>query len=149
MCDLYIIGKGPLEAELRKKAENLNLRNVFFIGEYPNEIVREYMKISDVYLSPSISEGFSIAQLEAMISGLPMVCTPVGAIRSFLEHNRNGFIIDTKSSDSIVKTVNYIIQDKDILKKIRKNAYDTVVSLFSCDVVANKFLSLLENKMLK
>src|SRR3989344_338565 len=90
---LRIVGSGVERDNLKKLAEDLNIKNrVEFIGEvsYDN-IQREYQK-ADVYVQLSKVEGMSNTILEAMSCGLPVITTNVGGVNSFV--NGNGFIID-------------------------------------------------------
>ncbi len=66
---LLLIGKGPLESKIKSKINNLGLsKNVIFLGVI-NDIYNILQAI-DVFLFPSLSEGFGIALLEAQASGL-------------------------------------------------------------------------------
>jgi glycosyltransferase involved in cell wall biosynthesis len=70
-----IIGDGPEKNRLKKLVKNLNIeKNVNFIGQLERNKVLEYLKRSDIYLFPSLREGGSWALMEAMSSGLPVVC---------------------------------------------------------------------------
>ncbi|MHA1222780.1 MAG: glycosyltransferase family 4 protein [Candidatus Heimdallarchaeaceae archaeon] len=143
-CELYIIGIGPLENNLKQLVEDLKLKNVHFLGQCSNQIVQEYMMVSDLYVSSSLSEGFSIAQLEAMVCGLPLACTPVGAIPTFIEHGVNGFIFNIKKSKEIVHLINYLLKNPNVLEKVRLKAYETVKKKFSCNYIADLYLKIIE-----
>lgn len=72
---VIIAGKGPLTNELKQKANDLDLQNVFFIGRISDEEKKQYLWASDVYAFPSITknEAFGIALAEALYCGLPAV----------------------------------------------------------------------------
>lgn len=67
---LLLIGTGELEAEIRQKVNNLGLSDaVHFLGSQKN--VAQYLQAMDVFVMPSLYEGFGIAGLEAQCAGLP------------------------------------------------------------------------------
>jgi glycosyltransferase involved in cell wall biosynthesis len=69
---LLLCGDGPLRAEIEEKAERLGIKDkVIFRGIVKN--VNEYLMAMDVFIFPSIFEGFGISVLEAEAAGLPVV----------------------------------------------------------------------------
>jgi len=73
---LAIVGTGPLEGRLRQLADTLGIAaRVQFLGRRLD--VSRLLKTADIYVQPSRWEGFGIAALEAMASGLPVVVSNV------------------------------------------------------------------------
>ncbi|MBB1552724.1 MAG: glycosyltransferase family 1 protein [Clostridiales bacterium] len=71
---LLIIGKGPLENELKEKVSNLGINNkVYFLGNR-KDVERIYQGM-DVFVLPSLFEGLGIVAVEAQVSGLPVVAS--------------------------------------------------------------------------
>ncbi len=69
---LVLVGDGPLKESIEKKVENLGLTDkVIFTGSIDN--VFEYLNMFDVFIFPSLHEGFGIAPLEAQANGLPVI----------------------------------------------------------------------------
>jgi len=69
---LLLVGKGNLENKLKEYAENMNIiNNIIFLGSIDN--VAEVLSAADVFVFPSLYEGFPNAVLEAQASGLPCV----------------------------------------------------------------------------
>ena len=76
---VIIAGEGKLESELKQRIQALGLSNhVFLLGR--REDVPALLAASDVYVSASLWEGLSVATLEAMAAGLPIVATRVGEV---------------------------------------------------------------------
>jgi glycosyltransferase involved in cell wall biosynthesis len=74
---LVLVGGGVLEAELRRQADELGVADrVVFAGERAG--VAELLPAFDVFVLPSLTEGLSIALLEACAAALPIVATAVG-----------------------------------------------------------------------
>ncbi len=77
---LAMIGTGHLESKLRQLARELAVNDqTHFIGSAAHETVPLWMTASDCLVLPSRSEGMPNVVLEALASGLPIVCTDVGA----------------------------------------------------------------------
>ena len=71
---LLIVGKGPLENELKEKVSNLGINNkVYFLGNR-KDIERIYQGM-DVFVLPSLFEGLGIVVIEAQVSGLPVIAS--------------------------------------------------------------------------
>lgn len=79
---LKLIGYGPLEEELRKEAEGLNVE---FLGAQPRDKVYEELKKADAYVSSSSYEGLPIGVLEAMCCGLPCILSDIEQHREIAE----------------------------------------------------------------
>ena len=69
---LLLIGDGELENQVKERAKKLELLNsIFFLGL--RDDVSNILQALDLFLLPSLYEGFSVAMVEAQVSGLPIV----------------------------------------------------------------------------
>ncbi len=76
---LDLVGAGPLEADLRVKATSLGLADrVNFLGSLSGDALCHTLAHADLYVQPSRREGFGLALVEAMATGLPAVATASG-----------------------------------------------------------------------
>jgi len=76
---LALVGSGSLEPQLRRRASELGIADrVDFLGALPPERVAEVLAAADIYVQPSRREGFGVALVEAMATGLPAVATRSG-----------------------------------------------------------------------
>lgn len=135
----YIIGAGELDASLKKMACSLGISDsVFFMGAQPQEVVSEYMKLSDIFLLPSITdsagfmEGIPVALMEAMASGLICISTKHSGIPELIEDCVTGFLCEEKDSIGIAEKMRYIESlDSNQIYAIEKAALDKVYSDFN------------------
>lgn len=89
---LLILGEGEKRAELEAEALSLALdEQVHFLG-YRNDIYR-YYAASDFFVSTSTIEGLSIAYIEALAAGLPILSTKTSGTDEMIEEGVNGFFI--------------------------------------------------------
>ncbi|MBR3358761.1 MAG: glycosyltransferase family 1 protein [Solobacterium sp.] len=73
-CLLMLVGDGHLRKEIEEKADSYSLKDkVMFLGVREN--ISELLQSMDVFVFPSLYEGFGIAALEAQTSGLPVLCS--------------------------------------------------------------------------
>lgn len=73
-----IIGSGDPSEVLDKPLSHYHMENIHFLGHQPPAVLAKLFNISDLGTLPSRREGFSIAALEALTCGLPLVATPPG-----------------------------------------------------------------------
>lgn len=125
-CDIpfnvWLIGSGPIEEELRILTAELELQEkVHFLGT--RQSVADYLFASDCFVLPSNWEAMSIALLEAMAAGLPCVVTNVGDNANLVEDGTHGFIIPTNSPAHLAEALQRLLEDKALREKMGANAF--------------------------
>jgi len=100
---LIAIGWGPLDSYLKQRVQELGIvSSVFFIGRLENFKLKNMLSLADVVMFPSTAESTSIACLESMSLGKPIVASNVGGYPEMVEEGKNGFLVnltDTVNSD--------------------------------------------------
>lgn len=120
-----IAGNGELFDELNSLKNKLNLKNVYFLGNQNQEILRKIYNISDISLVPSRYEAFGLVAVEALACSTPVISSDVGGLTSII-NDEVGIIIPTDNSDELLKNVKKVL-NKEISfdrNKISKYAYD-------------------------
>ncbi|MEK7062255.1 MAG: glycosyltransferase [Patescibacteria group bacterium] len=95
---------------------------------------------SDIFVLPSYSESFGMAAVEAMFCGLPVVVTKGVGISPNVEKAGAGIVIE-KDKEQLSEAILKILNEPDLAKKMGQNGKQLVKNEFSCDVVAEKFIS--------
>jgi glycosyltransferase involved in cell wall biosynthesis len=107
---LEIVGDGSLLGELQDLNKKLGISNsVFFFGKFA-EVIPFYNRM-DIFVLPSLYEGFGIVLLEAMASGVPVVATNVDGIKEVIIDGESGILIPPKSPEAIAGAVIKIIEN--------------------------------------
>lgn len=151
---LKIIGTGPLEGSLKLKVENLKLEErIKFLGNIEHYDISKYLHEADIFVRPSLSEGFGNSFIEAMAAGLPVIATPVGGIVDFVEdpttagQAATGFFCEVRNPESIVRQVKRIINEPELRERIVRNAFLIVRERYEWNLVAKKMENLFKNIM--
>ncbi|MFA5841382.1 MAG: glycosyltransferase family 4 protein [Candidatus Paceibacterota bacterium] len=132
-----ILGVGPDEGILHELAGNLNVSDrVIFLGQIGRDEIPKYLKISDIFIRPSLSEGFGISFVEAMIAGLPVIATSVGGITDFLVDKETGLFCEVRSPASIAEKVKLIISSPDLREHIVKTGARMARERYDWNLVA-------------
>ncbi|RZS98257.1 glycosyltransferase family 4 protein [Cecembia calidifontis] len=118
-------------------------RKILFYGHYhPNEMSNMLGQFK-IFLMPSISEGFGIALIEAMSVGTVPIATKIEGVTDYIiQDGYNGFVVDRKK-DAFVEKVAFLLENPDVLEKMKLNAMETVRTKFEIDVVAQQYSELL------
>lgn len=86
--------------------------NARYVGRVARSLVRDLYRQHDVFLLPTLSDGFAITQIEAMAYGLPVIATP--RCGEVVEHGVSGFLVPPYSPEAISKAVAEFL-DSDLL----------------------------------
>ncbi len=129
---LLLVGDGP-EEQKRRCMQIANCRVTGFV-----ENVEDYLKAMDIFVLPSLTETTSLATLEAMATGLPVVVTPVGFVKKYLVKDYNGIFFPRKSSSLLAVKLEKLLLDKGLREKLGQNARKTVAYSFSWERSVNK-----------
>ncbi|MCG2736009.1 MAG: glycosyltransferase family 4 protein [Candidatus Methanoperedenaceae archaeon] len=131
---LLIIGFGHEKERLEQLSINLELtKNLEFLGKKEN--VWRYLQISDLFILSSKTEGMSIALLEAMATGLPVISTKVGGSTDVIENGINGILLDSPHHEILAKKIIDLIGNPIFRNRIGINARKTIENEFSSEVI--------------
>lgn len=141
---LLIIGDGEQKSDLLKLASDLKIEDkVVFIGRVNHPDLPKYLKISDVFVRPSLSEGLGNAFLEAMAASIPVVGTPVGGIPDFLKDEDTGLFCKVGDPENIAQQVEKLVFDDALRNKIVHNGLKLVKEKYSWDKIAQDYKDLI------
>jgi glycosyltransferase involved in cell wall biosynthesis len=108
---LLLVGQGELEQPLKTEAARLRLgEHVRFLGFRGD--VPALLSLFDAFVLPSLSEGLSMALLEAMAAGKPVVATRVGGNPEAVVEGDTGFLVDAESPASLADAIARLLRDK-------------------------------------
>lgn len=132
--ELWILGIGELEKELKEQADSLSISNMcrfwgFVRPPYP------YMKAADIYLSTSEAEGYPLVLCEALCLGLPVVATDITGAHEILANSEYGLLVKEEVND-IYQGVKRMIEDSE-LRGIYANKALERSEMFSVSNVLN------------
>ena len=134
---LLLVGDGPEDERKRFSV----LKNCTITGFVDN--VYDYMKAMDVFVMPSLTETSSLATLEAMSSGLPVIASKVGFMRSYIVKGHNGIFFPRNSPTMLAMKIKKIRNDAELRNKLGQNARKTISYSFSWERSINKIKRLL------
>jgi phosphatidylinositol alpha-1,6-mannosyltransferase len=101
-----IVGDGDDRPRLMSLAEELGVTdNVRFIGTVDAEVLPDYFRLADVFVMPSTGEGFGIAFLEAMASGIPVIGGNQDGSLDPLGDGTLGLAIDPENADQLASAI--------------------------------------------
>lgn len=139
---LILAGDGKQKEELKKLAEELKIKDkIIFAGVVAQNDLPLYLKISDVFVRPSLSEGLGIAFLEAMAAGVPIIGTRVGGIPDFLEDRRTGLFCTLEPKDIAFK-IRIVLENDKLREEMINNAAALVREKYDWDNIAKDFRKL-------
>ena len=137
---LLVVGKDNPEP-YKKLASKLGVSNkIIFAGFVPE--ISEYYAASDIFVFPTTYEAFSLATLEAVASGLPILATKVNGTEELIKEGYNGFFIKREPKD-IAEKINISVEDENLRKQMSRNARKTAEK-YSWDEVAKRTLKVYE-----
>mgnify|MGYP004559337151 FL=1 len=144
---LYIIGDGVEKDNLKTQIKNLHLKNrIIMTGYLSKEEQEKYWLDSCLYAMTSISEGLPMVLLEAMQHSIPCIAYRTeSGITDIIKNNKNGYIIDNRSSDDYIKAINSLLSDSIKLKELSIYAKEYSCN-FSKDNILKLWYKVLENR---
>jgi glycosyltransferase involved in cell wall biosynthesis len=140
---LVLAGADSHDAALVKAAvpKNLYRNDIFFTGNFPPAGLPELYANADFVVFPSLYEGFGLGILEAMASGVPVVCARAASLPETAEHAALYF--DPWNPEDMADRMVTIITNRDIYRECRALGLERVKA-FSWDRCANRTLEVIQ-----
>ena len=139
---LYIYGRGELEGELRKQAEDLGIADSVVFPGFSEHIYQDIRK-SALYVSSSDFEGISNSMLEALALGLPSVVTdcPAGGARLAINDHENGILVPIGDEQALYIAMKYMLENPEEAIRMGKNAAQ-IRERWPIEKIADRWLEL-------
>lgn len=120
-----ISGDGELRENLEEQAQRLNLKNVKFLGNQPQTVLKDIYNIADVSCVPSRREPFGLVAAEAMACGTPVIATNEGGLPDFI-NKKVGILVPVDDSEKLALAVKQVISGEKVFdrEEIAKEAMD-------------------------
>src|SRR5262245_51171443 len=107
---LTLAGTGDAEAHLKRLASDLGIADaVYFAGFVTREQMPEMYRNADIFVLPSQNEGMSIALLEALSTGLPVIVTDTGGTEELVREGENGLIVQWADVESLTSALQTLV----------------------------------------
>jgi len=136
---LRIVGDGPLRKKLEKKAAELHIRDrVDFRGFVePADIPYEYA-LADLFVLPSLEDTFAVVVVEAMASGVPIVCSTLAGVSTYLQDGEDAFVVDPTDTDALANRIDRLLDDRALRTQFAKRGRE-IANRFEAQSVAEVF----------
>lgn len=138
---LVLVGKGELLASLQGRARDEGVTDaVHFLGDRND--VRELLQGMDLFVLSSISEGYSMALLEAAASGLPIVATDVGGNGEIVRDGETGRLVPACDPEALSSAIGELLSDPASARELALGALAWVRVNGSLQTMAARYASL-------
>ncbi|WP_447045819.1 glycosyltransferase family 4 protein [Vreelandella sp. H-I2] len=118
---LKIAGEGPLRESLEQLANDKGISaHIEFLGNVSN--VDELLYEADIFVMSSAWEGLPIAQIEATLSGLPVIVTNVGGCAEIVHKTCNGIVVDELDEESYAQALDKMLTNHSLHHLFSQNA---------------------------
>ena len=133
-----IAGDGPQRETLEKLIEKRGLTEyVTLLGRQKK--IPHLMKSADFFVLPSVREAFGLVNLEAMISGLPVIATKTGGIPEIIENDKTGLLVTPESAEELKEAIKKLISSKLLRDHLSKSGKAEVTKNFSAEKMAKEY----------
>ncbi|MFA7575320.1 MAG: glycosyltransferase family 4 protein, partial [Arcobacteraceae bacterium] len=137
---VWIIGEGNESVNFKNLVWKYNLEKyINFFGSKTNQDTVSYYVSSDVFILPSLKEGFPLTLLEAWAAGLPVIISDVGNVSEICRDKENALIIPPGNSQKITEAMKLLIDDEHLREKLGENGKELVEKKYSWEKISKEF----------
>jgi len=138
-CDFVLYGSGDLRNSLVAGASKL--KNVKVNSPVPHQRMPSIYANSDIFLFPSVREGWSTVVLEAFACGLPVVCFNTSSLPELVQHGKSGLLANDLRE--MREHLEHLIEDEEDRRRFSRGARERALE-FEWDIIARKWAKLFE-----
>ena len=134
---LEIAGSGPEQPLLEREVQLLGLRDaVRFLGWQAD--IESALKRWDIFVLPSLEEGFGVAALEAMAAGLPVIASAVGGVPELVEDGRTGLLVPPADAAALADRLRLLLLNPMLRQSMGNAGRDRAHKCFSSEQMIEK-----------
>lgn len=142
-CQLLIVGDGPARPALEALSRQLGLSDRTIFAGTRRDVAR-ILPLLDLFVLPSLYEGFGIAILEAMAAGKPVVASAVGGIPEFVVPGETGLLVEPGNAGALAEAIGSLLRDPAAATRMGMRGRARVVAEFQISAVIRRHEQLYE-----
>jgi phosphatidylinositol alpha-1,6-mannosyltransferase len=141
---LTLVGDGDSKEAYSELVISLGLSEfIRFSGSIDRIDMPNIYRNADIFVLPSTAESMSVACLEALASGLPLVLTSGGGSEAFIDQGKNGFLIAAGDEPGFVDAMYLLARDSELRASFGKHSRD-IAKRFSWTITTQGIIDALE-----
>jgi len=139
---LLLIGDDKSKGRYKEMAINLNIIDrVEFLGVKPNEEINRYLSKADIFVFPTLFDGWGVVLNEALSMGKAIISTnQAGASYHLIKDSKNGFIVDAKSVEELKEAMLFFLKNPNKIREYGLVSLD-IFKYFTPQEIAKDFIS--------
>lgn len=138
---LVVVGDGKLRAELESAAASAGVGHaVRFLGDRSD--IDRLLPGFDVFVLSSLTEGYSVALLEACASALPVVATDVGGNGEIVRHGRNGLLVPPRQPEALASALVLLLRQQQLAADMGRAGRGWALAETSLQAMATRYEAL-------
>lgn len=145
---VLIVGEGVERPRLEKLIQDLRIGSYVKLLGLRHDVM-DLMKACDLFVLPSRYEGLSIAMIEAMACGLPIIASDAPGLRDYIDHEKNGFLFPVGEHKVLAERILRLANDKKLRIRLSHGArqcfereYDMRRNIKSLDILFRKYTAI-------
>ncbi|WP_026899005.1 glycosyltransferase family 4 protein [Daejeonella oryzae] len=123
-AELIIVGKNQLPESIRQGLPS----SVQFIHNIPHQDMMELYNLADVFVFPTLADGFGMVISEAMSKGVPVITTYNSGGPDVIEHNKNGFLVEAGNVEAFAEQMKWCFEHPQATRQIGIRAMETAAA---------------------
>ncbi|HEX4978945.1 MAG TPA: glycosyltransferase family 4 protein [Acidimicrobiales bacterium] len=138
---LVIVGSGPEASSLASLASELGVDDRVTLTGWVEDS-RAWLVGFDVFVLPSLMEGFPLTTLEAMLAAIPVVASDVGGVGEAVLHEETGLLVPPSDVDELARAIRRLAGNEDERERFGRRGQEIVTQRFTARVMAQQFEAL-------
>ena len=138
-----ICGDGKLFNQYQEEIRNRNLSDQVVLLGFRKDVI-EILGIADIFVFPSLREGFPLSIMEAMACGVPVIASRIRGNEDLIEDEINGFTYAVNDQKDFLRKINQMIANPALRQKF-KDASKTKVAAYSSEIIDKQILALYDH----
>jgi glycosyltransferase involved in cell wall biosynthesis len=136
-------GEGKQREILKSEATALGISDrIRFLGVRKD--IAQLLLASDIFVQPSLWEGLSLAMLEALLSGIPVLATKVEGVVDVIENEQHGILVSPDDADALAEGVSRLIGDKKLRTRLGRAGQSHAERHYSIDKMCGQYEELMQ-----
>ncbi|ELI7923212.1 glycosyltransferase family 4 protein [Yersinia enterocolitica] len=142
---IVIVGAGPIESELKKQTEKLDIQNIYFLGAVSDEDKASLLSLCYAVVFPSHlrSEAFGITLLEGAMYGKPLISSEIGTGTTFINiDQQTGLVVPPSDPVALRTAMDQLWDDIELSEKFGRNARNRYLENFTSEKMVSSYIDL-------